>query len=180
MQKIDALKILSDKVASCNLCYELFTTRKQTVFSDGNPNSNIVFVAEAPGNEEDLQGIPLVGKSGKLLNSALAELGINREDVYICNILKCRPPRNRTPTEAECNNCKPFFDLQLKLVDPKIIVCLGFVAASNVLQTLETISSLRGKIHKIALNDKAVDVICWYHPSFILRYEFIETITLGV
>lgn len=169
MQKVDALKILSNKVANCNLCQELATTRTQTVFSDGNPNSSIVFVAEAPGKEEDLQGIPLVGRSGKLLNSALDGLGINRQDIYICNILKCRPPNNRTPTEVECNNCKPFFDLQLKLIDPKIIVCLGSVAASNILQTFESISSLRGRVHKIMLNDKNVNVICWYHPSFILR-----------
>lgn len=165
MQKTHMLQMVADKVSVCTKCSELVEYRKQTVFGEGNENAEIVFIGEAPGEKEDDSGRPFVGPAGNLLTNILKAFGFNREDVYIMNILRCRPPRNRTPTPEEACNCRPFLDLQLKIINPKIIVCLGNVAAQNLLRTKTTISALRGEI----LEYNGSKVICTFHPSYLLH-----------
>ena len=164
MDKKEKLKLLQDKVAGCKKC-KLCETRTQTVFGYGNINAKIVFCAEAPGQTEDKQGIPLCGRAGQLFNNIITACGWVREEVYTCNILKCRPPSNRTPTKEECFNCHPYLDLQLKIISPKYMVCLGATAAQNLLETETPIGYLRGKWH----NYKGIKVLASYHPAFLLR-----------
>lgn len=159
------LNVLENKVKSCTLC-ELHKTRTKTVFSRGNISSKLMFVGEAGGEDEDLLGMPFVGKSGQLLNKAISELGFDsNQDFYICNIIKCRPPDNRKPTEDECNSCFTYLEQQISLVDPKIIIALGSTAMDNLINTTLGITKNRGKIFK-AMGRL---VIPTYHPSYILR-----------
>ena len=160
-----ALALLADEVAKCDRCPELFSTRTQTVFGVGPVPVEVCFVGEAPGADEDRQGEPFVGAAGQLLNKIIAAMGFQRDEVYICNTLKCRPPRNATPTPQQCDNCRPFFERQIDLVRPKIICCLGGVAAKNVLRTQTGITKLRGKLYEY----RGVPVVCTYHPAYILR-----------
>ncbi len=160
-----ALAILAEKVKACTRCDELARTRKQTVFGVGNPQARILFIGEAPGADEDAQGEPFVGRAGQLLNQIIAASQLRREDVYICNILKCRPPGNRAPAEDECANCREYLDGQLAAVDPEYIVCWGAVAAQNLLRSTLTIGKLRGKFHEHG----RAKVMCTYHPSYLLR-----------
>lgn len=159
------LKILAEEVAACTLCYELSTTRTQTVFGVGDPQARLVFLGEAPGADEDMQGEPFVGKAGQLLNKILEACKLRREDVYILNILKCRPPGNRNPLPEESQNCRRYLHRQLELIKPEYICCLGSVAAQNLLSTTETIGKLRGTVHKF----HGVKVVCTYHPAYLLR-----------
>lgn len=159
------LKILAEEVAACTLCYELATTRTQTVFGVGDPKARLVFLGEAPGADEDEQGEPFVGKAGQLLNKILEACRLRREDVYILNILKCRPPGNRNPLPEEAKNCRRFLHRQLALINPEFICCLGSVAAQNLLGTTETIGKLRGRVHQF----HGVKVVCTYHPAYLLR-----------
>lgn len=161
------LAILANQVAGCKKCPELFATRTQTVFGVGNPNPEIVFIGEAPGGDEDKQGEPFVGKAGQLLNRILVKAGLKREEIYICNILKCRPPNNRKPQAEECRNCRPFLDRQLDLLAPKVILCLGGVAANNLLGNTIGITRLRGQLYDY----NGIPVVCTYHPSYLLRAE---------
>lgn len=163
------LKLLAEKVSVCQKCQELVENRTQTVFGEGNPNSKIVFIGEAPGKNEDENGVPFVGKAGQLLTNILASCGLKREGIYILNILKCRPPGNRTPTDQECENCRPFLELQLKIVNPTFIVCLGAVAANNILKRKEGIGRLRGSWFKYENPPVNASVICTFHPAFLLR-----------
>jgi DNA polymerase len=165
MQKLEMLNLLKDKVCQCNKCPDLVESRRQHVFGEGNPNADIVFLGEAPGQTEDETGRPFVGKSGELLNVMLENINIKREDVYILNIVKCRPERNRNPFPEEAANCRPFLDLQLKVIRPKIIVCLGAVAAKNLLNSPESVNKLRGSWYNHA-NSK---VRVTFHPSYLLR-----------
>ncbi len=160
-----SLDVLRDEVAQCTLCQELASTREQTVFGVGNPQARLCFLGEAPGAEEDRQGEPFVGRAGKLLNKILEACGLQREDVYILNVLKCRPPGNRNPTPEESKNCRRFFDRQIELINPEYICCLGAVAAQNLLATTEAIGRLRGKVHQY----RGVKVVCTYHPAYLLR-----------
>jgi len=159
------LQMLSDKISECTRCQELAETRTQTVFGEGNPNAKIFFLGEAPGADEDKQGKPFVGRAGKLLDEIIKACGWTREDVYIGNILKCRPPGNRNPTKEESDNCESFLKLQLRIINPKYIVCLGTTAAQNLLHTDERISRMRGKWRYYG----DIKVLCTYHPSFLLR-----------
>lgn len=159
------LKILAEEVAACTRCYELATTRTQTVFGVGDPQARLVFLGEAPGADEDQQGEPFVGKAGQLLNKILEACRLRREDVYILNILKCRPPGNRNPLPEEAQNCRHFLNRQLALINPEFICCLGSVAAQNLLGTTETIGKLRGRVHQF----QGVKVVCTYHPAYLLR-----------
>lgn len=159
------LKILAEEVAACTRCYELATTRTQTVFGVGDPQARLVFLGEAPGADEDQQGEPFVGKAGQLLNKILEACRLRREDVYILNILKCRPPGNRNPLPEETHNCRHFLNRQLQLINPEFICCLGSVAAQNLLATTETIGKLRGRVHQF----NGVKVVCTYHPAYLLR-----------
>jgi len=160
-----ALTILRDEVAACTLCEELATTRTQTVFGVGNPQARLCFLGEAPGADEDRLGEPFVGRGGQLLNKIIEACQLRREDVYLLNVLRCRPPENRNPTGEEASNCRRFLERQLQLVSPEFICCLGTVAAQNLLSTTETIGRLRGKVHDY----RGLKVICTYHPAYLLR-----------
>lgn len=159
------LELLQEEVAHCTLCDELATTRTQTVFGVGNPQARLCFLGEAPGADEDRLGEPFVGRAGQLLNKILEACSLSRDEVYILNVLKCRPPKNRNPTPEESNNCRRFLDRQLELIDPEYICCLGAVAAQNLLDTTEAIGRLRGKVHQY----RGISVVCTYHPAYLLR-----------
>jgi DNA polymerase len=143
----------------------LADTRIQTVFGVGNPEARIMFVGEAPGADEDRLGEPFVGAAGQLLNKILVASHLKREDVYICNILRCRPPSNRTPAIEEAANCREYLDAQIEIVEPDYIVCLGSVAAKNLLSSMESIGKLRGRF----LSYGRAKVLCTYHPAYLLR-----------
>ncbi|HVK13539.1 MAG TPA: uracil-DNA glycosylase, partial [Gemmataceae bacterium] len=130
-----ALRLLSERVAQCTRCPELAATRTQTVFGVGPVGADICFVGEAPGGDEDRQGEPFVGVAGQLLNRIIGACGLKREDIFICNILRCRPPGNRQPKADECGNCREYLEQTLDIVRPKVICCWGAVAAKNLLQT---------------------------------------------
>jgi uracil-DNA glycosylase family 4 len=159
------LATLAAEVAACTLCQELATTRTQTVFGAGHPRAKLCFLGEAPGADEDRQGEPFVGRAGQLLNRILAACRLRRDDVYILNILKCRPPGNRNPQPAEAAHCRPFLDRQLALIRPEFICCLGTIAAQNLLDTTESIGRLRGRFHPY----QEMQVLCTYHPAYLLR-----------
>jgi DNA polymerase len=139
--------------------------RTQTVFGVGRPDVELCFVGEAPGVDEDAQGEPFVGAAGQLLNRIIAACGMKREDVYICNVLRCRPPGNRQPLPDEAANCREYLDGTLALVRPKFICCLGACAAQNLLNTTQSIGKLRGKFQEY----HGTPVICTYHPAYLLR-----------
>jgi uracil-DNA glycosylase len=161
-----ALAALAKKVAACKRCSELAETRTQTVFGVGNPYSKLVFCGEAPGADEDRQGEPFVGRAGQLLNDIIAKgMKMQREEVYILNILRCRPPNNRTPLPVEAAACREFLDKQLAIIQPEFICCLGAVAAQNLLNTDTPIGRLRGSIHDY----QGIKVVCTYHPAYVLR-----------
>jgi uracil-DNA glycosylase len=162
---VQELQIVQAEVAGCTQCKELARTRTQTVFGVGNPQPRLCFLGEAPGADEDQQGEPFVGKAGQLLNKIMEACHIKREDVYILNILKCRPPGNRLPLPAEACNCRGFLDRQLALLQPEFIVCLGACAAQNLLQTEVAIGKLRGKFYE----HQNARVLCTYHPAYLLR-----------
>lgn len=160
-----ALAILAESVKGCTRCHELASTRTQTVFGVGNPEARILFIGEAPGADEDASGEPFVGRAGQLLNQIITASRLKREEIYICNILKCRPPGNRTPQVDECANCREYLLGQLATIDPDYIVCWGTVAAQNLLASPLTIGKLRGKF----LQFGRAKVLCTYHPSYLLR-----------
>ncbi len=151
-------------ISSCRKC-PLGATRTHFVFGSGNPNADLMFIGEAPGEEEDLQGQPFVGRAGQLLTKMIEAMKLRREDVYIANVLKCRPPNNRTPLPSEMEQCKPYLDRQIALIRPKIICALGRVAAQALLNTGEGLNRLRGKFHDY----HGVKVLVTYHPAALLR-----------
>ena len=163
-EPIDSWEALQTEVAPCIKC-DLCKTRTQTVFGSGNKNADWMIIGEGPGQNEDLQGLPFVGKAGQLLTEMLRAIGFDREEVFIANIVKCRPPANRDPKPIEIETCKPYLLRQMALLKPKIIVVLGRVAAQALLNTDEPIGKLRGKTH--TLNDTPVVVV--YHPAYLLR-----------
>jgi DNA polymerase len=165
-----ALEVLSGEVAECQRCSGLSSTRTQTVFADGHAGAELCFVGEAPGADEDRQGLPFVGAAGQLLNKILAACGLKREEVYICNVLKCRPPGNRSPRPDEVGNCRDFFVRQLELVRPRFLVALGGTAAQALLGTNQSIGRLRGKFHDY----RGIPVMVTYHPSFLLPHRSPE------
>lgn len=151
-----------DACTACGLC----RTRKKSVPGVGDRTADWLFVGEAPGAEEDARGEPFVGQAGRLLDNMLAALGMSRErNVYIANVLKCRPPNNRTPEPSEAEACRPYLERQIALLQPKLIVALGRSAASLLLQTDATIASLRGRVHRYG----GVPLIVTYHPAYLLR-----------
>ena len=162
-----ALAQLAAEVRGCTRCAELCSSRTQTVFADGEAGVELCLIGEAPGEDEDRQGVPFVGAAGQLLNRILAACGLKREEVYIMNVLKCRPPRNRTPLPNEAANCRPFFERQIELVRPKYICALGGAAAANLLQTTLSIGKLRGKFHDY----RGIPVMVTYHPAFLLPHR---------
>jgi uracil-DNA glycosylase len=164
-----SLAVLQQEVAACTRCGELAATRTQTVFGVGNPQARLCFLGEAPGADEDRQGEPFVGRAGQLLNKILEACRLRREDVYILNILKCRPPGNRNPEPDEARNCRRFLDRQLELIAPEFICCLGAVAAQNLLATTEAIGRMRGKVLEYRIPTRTIKVVCTYHPAYLLR-----------
>jgi uracil-DNA glycosylase len=164
-QRQAALQLLADEVKKCTRCPELCATRTQTVFGDGAPGVELCFVGEAPGADEDAQGIPFVGAAGQMLNRIITGCGWKRQDVYICNILRCRPPGNRTPLPNEAANCRPYLERTIELVQPKYICALGACAATNLLQSTLSVGKLRGRFHSY----RGIPVLVTYHPSYLLR-----------
>ncbi len=159
------LQQVADQVAACTRCQELAGTRTQTVFGVGDPHARVMFVGEAPGADEDAQGEPFVGKAGRLLNDIIVACGWKREELYICNILRCRPPGNRTPSKEEAGNCREYLDAQIAIIDPEYIVCWGSCAAGNLLDSTEAIGKMRQRWFKHG----RAKVLCTYHPSYLLR-----------
>jgi uracil-DNA glycosylase len=166
MEKIanDSLPKIREDLGECTRC-KLHTTRHKIVFGDGNPKAQLVFVGEGPGADEDAQGLPFVGRAGKLLTQMIEAMGLQRKDVYICNVVKCRPPENRQPEEDEVTTCSPFLLRQIDTIAPKVIVCLGATAAKTLLQTNRGISQFRGEW----LEFRGRKLLATYHPAYLLR-----------
>ena len=160
-------EILSDfnrAIENCMNC-PLGATRTNFVFGAGNPDADIMFVGEAPGEKEDLEGKPFVGRSGKLLNDILKAIDLTREDVYIANILKCRPPNNRDPNRAEIDECEPYLLKQIEIIKPKLLVALGRISATTLLRTKASLTSMRGQV----FDYHGTDMVVTYHPAALLR-----------
>ena len=155
---------LAEAVRGCRLC-GLCETRTQTVFGVGNRSARLMVVGEAPGADEDRQGEPFVGRAGQLLNSMLRAAGFERGDVFIANVLKCRPPNNRDPSDEEAERCLPYLRRQIELVAPSAILCVGRIAAQRLLATEQPVGKLRGRVHEL----DGVPVIVTYHPAYLLR-----------
>ncbi|MBN1632983.1 MAG: uracil-DNA glycosylase [Ignavibacteria bacterium] len=164
----ESMPDLENLIKNCSKC-ALSKSRNNFVFGSGNLDADIVVVGEAPGSEEDLQGKPFVGRAGKLLTDILAAVDLNREDVFICNILKCRPPGNRNPQPDEILKCRHYLDKQLCLIHPKIILALGAFAAQTLLDTKEPLGKLRGQIFDYSVDGNLIKVIVTYHPAALLR-----------
>jgi uracil-DNA glycosylase len=166
MDKIsgDTLLKIRDDLGDCTRC-KLHGGRHTIVFGDGNPKADLVFVGEGPGHDEDMQGLPFVGRAGKLLTQMIEAMGLQRKDVYICNVVKCRPPENRAPEKDEVGACLPFLQRQLDAIAPKVIVCLGSIAAQTLLQTNRGVSHYRGEW----LEYRGRRLIATYHPAYLLR-----------
>ena len=160
----DTLERIVADMGDCTRC-KLHSGRTHIVFGDGNPKADLVFVGEGPGHDEDVQGLPFVGRAGKLLNQMIEAMGLRRQDVYICNVVKCRPPENRTPERDEIATCSPFLLRQLAVIQPKVIVCLGSVAAQSLLSTNKGISHYRGQWFEF----RGSRLIATYHPAYLLR-----------
>jgi uracil-DNA glycosylase family 4 len=157
---------LRAEVRGCTRC-GLCKTRTQTVFGVGEQRAELMIIGEAPGQDEDAQGEPFVGRAGQLLNSMLRAMGNPRETVYIANMLKCRPPNNRNPSPAEVASCGSYLERQIALVQPKLIVAVGGIAAQNLLATDTPVGRLRGQVHR--LGERATPLIVTYHPAYLLR-----------
>jgi len=169
-QRRQQLKVLTETVCQCARCPELASTRTQTVFGVGQVGAELCFIGEAPGADEDAQGEPFVGAAGQLLNSIIAACKMKREEVYIMNVLRCRPPGNRTPLADEAANCRGFLERQIELVGPKFICVLGGCAAANLLQTTLSVGKLRGRFHDC----RGIPLMVTYHPAYLLPHRSPE------
>ena len=175
MNKKQVLDELKTKCENCQNCV-LGETRTNVVFSDGNPDSaKYILIGEAPGENEDLTATPFVGRAGKLLNEFLAQVGISREnDLYIINTVKCRPPKNRVPTDVEKLACRDYIETQISVVDPKVIILCGATALKSFYQTKTSISKIRGEWLEIEVKDKKYKAMAIFHPSYLLRNHSLE------
>ncbi len=162
---VTALRMIREEIGDCTRCRLHQQGRKQIVFGVGNPNAELMFIGEAPGADEDEKGEPFVGRAGQLLTNMIKAMGLSREEVYIANIIKCRPPSNRTPERDECETCSPFLMQQIKVVSPKAIVALGAIAAKTLLAVNAPMSELRGNWYDFRGTKLAVT----YHPAYLLR-----------
>lgn len=162
--KPSALKAIRADIGDCTRC-RLHKGRTNLVFGVGNPNGDLMFVGEGPGADEDAQGEPFVGRAGQLLNNMISAMGLKREDVYIANVVKCRPPGNRTPEKDECDVCSPFLLRQIEVIKPKAIVALGAVAAKNLLAVNDSMANLRGRWYDF----RGARLAVTYHPAYLLR-----------
>jgi len=174
---VKALKIIREDLGDCTRCVLHKLGRKQIVFGVGDPKAELMFIGEAPGADEDQQGEPFVGRAGQLLNNMIKAMGLERERVYIANIIKCRPPNNRTPERDECETCSPFLMRQVATIKPKVIVALGAVAAKTLLAINDSMSNLRGRWYEFRPTGSRSNDPNWtsaklavtYHPAFLLR-----------
>jgi len=158
------LRAIQDDIGDCTRC-ALHKGRNKLVFGDGDPNARLMFVGEGPGADEDAQGLPFVGRAGQLLNNMIGAMGLKREQVYIANVVKCRPPQNRTPEPDEANTCSPFLFRQIDVIRPEVIVALGATAATYLLGQRQPLAGLRGLVHSF----RGTKLIVTYHPAFLLR-----------
>jgi uracil-DNA glycosylase len=158
------LQTIREDIGDCIRC-KLHKGRNKIVFGDGSPKARLLFIGEGPGRDEDLQGLPFVGRAGKLLTQMIEAMGLRRSDVYICNVVKCRPPENRAPEKDEVAACSPFLFRQIDLVAPQVIVCLGSIAAQTILETTRGISQFRGQW----LEFRGRKLMATYHPAYLLR-----------
>jgi uracil-DNA glycosylase family 4 len=171
MTKTDRLRMIEESIRGCTRCESLCNSRTNTVPGEGSPNAVVMFVGEAPGEQEDKHGTPFCGPAGELLTGMITACGWRREDVFIANVLKCRPPGNRRPSTAEAANCWAYLELQIKTVNPRFVVCLGASAANRVLNTPGWgITGMRGKLY----DWNGRKVLCTFHPSYILHAETEE------
>jgi DNA polymerase len=161
----DLLVDIRNDIGECTRCKLHRLGRTQIVFGVGNPDADLMFVGEAPGQDEDIQGFPFVGRAGQLLTKIIEAIDLKREDVYIANVLKCRPPQNRNPEPDEVASCQPFLRRQVAAVKPKVIVALGSFAARTLLNTEEAISRLRGRVYRY----EDAQLVATYHPAYLLR-----------
>lgn len=179
---VAALKIIREDLGDCTRCKLHKQGRKQIVFGVGNPRAELMFVGEGPGADEDAQGEPFVGRAGQLLNNMIKAMGLQREDVYIANVVKCRPPGNRTPERDECDTCSPFLMRQIAVIKPKVVVALGAVAAKNLLAMNASMAELRGRFYDFMPSGmrnsnssspekqwQGAKLAVTYHPAFLLR-----------
>ncbi len=174
---VTALQLIREDIGDCTRCKLHQQGRKQIVFGVGNPHADLMFVGEGPGADEDIQGEPFVGRAGQLLNNMIKAMGIRREDVYIANVVKCRPPGNRTPERDECDTCSPFLMRQIAVIKPKVVVALGAVAAKNLLAMNASMAELRGRFYDFMPSGARSSDPTWqgaklavtYHPAFLLR-----------
>ena len=162
--RASALRMIREEIGDCTRC-ALHKGRNKLVFADGDPNARLMFVGEGPGADEDAQGLPFVGRAGQLLNNMITAMGLKREEVYIANVVKCRPPGNRTPEPEEANTCTPFLFRQIDVVRPEVIVALGATAATYLLGQRQPLAGLRGRVHSF----RETKLIVTYHPAFLLR-----------
>jgi len=161
----ESLAAIREDIGECVRCKLCALGRKQIVFGVGNPNANLMFVGEAPGRDEDIQGIPFVGRAGQKLTQIIEAIGLKREDVYIANVIKCRPPQNRNPEPDEVEQCEPFLFRQIDTIKPKVIVALGTFAAKSLLKSNDSISRLRGRVFEY----RGAKLVPTFHPAFLLR-----------
>ena len=164
VERAAALQIIRDEIGDCTRC-ALHSGRTKLVFGDGSPAARLMFVGEGPGADEDAQGLPFVGKAGQLLNNMIAAMGFKRDEVYIANVVKCRPPGNRTPEPGEANTCSPFLFRQIDVVRPEVLVALGATAATYLLGQRQPLAGLRGRVHSF----RGARLIVTYHPAYLLR-----------
>ena len=162
---LSELAAIREDIGDCTRCKLCKLGRKQIVFGVGNPNADLMFVGEAPGRDEDIQGIPFVGRAGQKLTQIIEAIGLKRDDVYIANVIKCRPPENRNPEPDEVEQCEPFLFRQIDTIKPKVIVALGTFAAKSLLKTTESISRLRGRVYDY----RGAKLVPTFHPAFLLR-----------
>jgi len=162
---VEALAAVRTDIGDCTRCKLHRLGRQQIVFGVGNPNADLMFVGEAPGRDEDVQGIPFVGRAGQLLTKIVEAIGLTRDEVYIANVIKCRPPENRNPEPDEVETCEPFLFQQIDVIKPKVIVALGTFASRALLRTLDPISRLRGRVYDY----RGAKLIPTFHPAYLLR-----------
>jgi DNA polymerase len=163
-ERAAALALIREEIGDCTRC-ALHSGRNQLVFGDGSPSARLMFVGEGPGADEDEQGLPFVGKAGQLLNNMITAMGLSRAEVYIANVVKCRPPANRVPEPEEGNTCSPFLFRQIDVVRPQVLVALGATAATYLLGSRQPLAGLRGRVHAF----RGTQLIVTYHPAYLLR-----------
>lgn len=161
----ESLSAIREDIGDCVRCKLCSLGRKQIVFGVGNPHADLMFVGEAPGRDEDIQGIPFVGRAGQKLTQIIEAIGLTRDDVYIANVIKCRPPENRNPEPDEVEKCEPFLFRQIDTIRPKVIVALGTFAAKSLLKSTDSISRLRGRVYDY----RGAKLVPTFHPAFLLR-----------